>query len=56
MISDAVASEIRPSCKETIVNGFAEGRFFWEPGGSMEECYQGRKRGLVIGAVGLVQS
>ena len=56
MFSDEVTSEFRPSCKETVVNGIAEGRFGGEPGCSMEEPCQGRKRGLVIDAVGLVQS
>ena len=56
MISDEVASEFRPSCKETIVNSFAVGRFGGELGGSMKECCQGKERGLVIGVVGLVQS
>ena len=55
MVSDEVTSELKPSCKETIVNSFVEGRFCREPGGSMKERCQGRKRGLVIGAVGLVQ-
>ena len=55
MFSDEVASELRPGCKETIVNSFAEGRFCGEPGGSMKQRCKGRKRGLVIGTVGLVQ-
>ena len=56
MFSDEVTSEFRPSCKEAIVNSFVEGRFGGEPGGRMKERCQGRKRGLVIGVVGLVQS
>ena len=56
MLSNEVASGLKPSCKETIVNSFAEGRYCREPDGSMKERCQDRKRGLVIGAVGLVQS
>ena len=37
MFSDEVTSESRPSCKEAVVNGFAEGRFGWEPSCSMED-------------------
>ena len=56
MFPDEVTIELRPSCKEAIVNRFAEGRFGGEPGGDMKERCQCRKRGLVIDAVGLVQA
>ena len=55
MFSDEVTGELRPSCKEFAVNGFAEGRFGGESGGSMKERCQGRKRGLMVGAVWLMQ-
>ena len=56
MFWDEVTSGVGPSCKEVIVNSFAEGGFCAEPGDSMKEHCQGRQRGLVIGAVDLVQS
>ena len=55
MFSDEVAGELRPSCKEATVNSFAEGRFDGEANSSMREGCQGRKRGLMIGDVCLMQ-
>ena len=55
VFSDEVTGELRPSCKETTVNGLPKGRFCGEPSSCMKEPCQGRKRGLMIGAVGLVQ-
>ena len=54
-VSDEITSEVGPSCKEAIVNSFAEGGFCGELGGGMKERCQGRKKGLVKGDVGLVQ-
>ena len=38
-----------------VLGGLAKGRFCGKPGRGMKERCQSRKRGLVIGAVGLVQ-
>ena len=55
MFSDEVASDLRPSCKEATANSFVEGRFGGEASGGMKEGCEGRKRGLMVGAVCLMQ-
>ena len=55
MFSDKVAGELGSSRKETTVNSFAESRFGGEASYGMKEGCQGRKRELMIDAVGLMK-
>ena len=55
MLLDEVADELGPSCKETAVNCLAKGRFGGLPSGGMKELGEGRKKGLMVGAVCLMQ-
>ena len=43
------------SCKETTVNSLAKGRFCREPSGCVKKCCLCRERGLMVGAIRLMQ-
>ena len=52
MFSNEIAGELGSRCEEITVNNLAEGRFGGE---AMKESCQCRKRGLMVGAVCLMQ-
>ena len=55
MFLDQVTCKLWPSCKDSIVNSFAEGKFGREVSCGTKESGYSRKRGLMVGAVGLMQ-